>query len=198
MIGTGYVGLVTGTCFADTGNLVTCLDQDADKIRSLQDGRIPIYEPGLAELVRRNADSGRLRFTTDVSLAVRSADIVYLAIGTPQGEDGSADLSSLWKVIEQISPHLRPEAVVVTKSTVPVGTNAQIVARLRELTGANATWPAIPSSSRKGRLWPISASRTAWSSACGGLKLPRCCGGCSHHFCAPIVPFWSCHPKAPS
>ncbi|MFM8890715.1 MAG: 3-hydroxyacyl-CoA dehydrogenase NAD-binding domain-containing protein, partial [Planctomycetia bacterium] len=122
VVGTGYVGLVTGTCFADSGNTVTCLDINADKIARLERGEIPIYEPGLEELVIRNARAGRQKFTTDTAAASRGAEVVFLAVGTPPAADGSADLTSLWKVVDAIAPHLPPAAVVVTKSTVPVGT----------------------------------------------------------------------------
>jgi len=135
VVGTGYVGLVTGTCFADSGNTVTCLDINADKISRLNKGEVPIYEPGLEEMVERNAAAGRLRFTTDTGAAIRDAEVVFLAVGTPPAADGSADLSALWKVVDTIAPHLRPEAIVVTKSTVPVGTCAGIEKRLLERTG---------------------------------------------------------------
>ena len=131
VVGTGYVGLVSGTCFADSGNVVTCLDINADKIARLNRGDIPIYEPGLEELVSRNVHAGRLRFTTDTAAAMNRAEIVFLAVGTPPAADGSADLTALWKVTESIAPHLDPAALVVTKSTVPVGTCAGIEARLR-------------------------------------------------------------------
>jgi UDPglucose 6-dehydrogenase len=135
VIGTGYVGLVTGTCFADSGNDVTCVDVDAQKVERLRGGEIPIYEPGLAELVERNASAGRLKFTTDVAAAVRAARIVYLAVGTPSAADGSADTSYLFAAADGIAPHLRPDAVVVTKSTVPVGTCARLESRLLEILG---------------------------------------------------------------
>ena len=135
VIGTGYVGLVTGTCFSDTGNDVTCVDIDETKIEALKNGEIPIYEPGLSELVKRNVEAGRLHFTTDLAAAVKPAAVIYLAVGTPQDDSGAADLSSLWRVAEAIAPHLLNEAIVVTKSTVPVGTNAKLFARLKELTG---------------------------------------------------------------
>ena len=125
MVGTGYVGLVTGTCFADSGNDVTCVDVNAAKIERLNQGKIPIYEPGLTELVVRNAAAGPLHFTTDLAGAVREAQIVYLAVGTPQSDDGSADLSALRSVVDSLAPDLRPDAIVVIKSTVPVGTNAE-------------------------------------------------------------------------
>jgi UDPglucose 6-dehydrogenase len=133
VIGTGYVGLVTGTCFADSGNDVTCVDVDAQKVALLRAGTIPIYEPGLAELVERNVAAGRLNFTTDVAAAVGSAQVVYLAVGTPSAADGSADTSYLFAAAESIAPHLRKDAVVVTKSTVPVGTCARLEGRFREL-----------------------------------------------------------------
>ena len=133
MIGTGYVGLVTGTCFAESGNHVTCVDINAEKIERLKQGIIPIYEPGLNELVLRNSKGGRLKFSTDIASAVRQARVVYLAVGTPQGEDGSADLSALWSVVDSIAPHIRQDAVIVTKSTVPVGTNRGIYDRLKRI-----------------------------------------------------------------
>ncbi len=133
MVGTGYVGLVTGTCFAESGNDVTCIDIDQRKIDRLVKGDIPIYEPGLAELVLRNSKSGALTFTTNLVDAVGSAEIVYLAVGTPQGDDGSADLTALRKVVDSMANHIRDDVVIVTKSTVPVGTNSWIYNRLYEL-----------------------------------------------------------------
>ncbi len=135
MIGTGYVGLVTGTCFAETGNDVFCVDIDADKVARLRRGDIPIYEPGLSELVVRNAKAGRLRFTTDCREAAASAKCVFIAVGTPQGDDGSANLTGLWAVVDTLAPLLAPNAVVVIKSTVPVGTNRRVAERLQELCG---------------------------------------------------------------
>jgi len=150
VVGTGYVGLVTGTCFANSGNTVTCLDINADKIARLNRGEIPIYEPGLEELVVRNAKAGRLLFTTDTAAAIRDAQVIYLAVGTPPSDDGSADLSSLWKVVDSIAPHLDPEAVVVTKSTVPVGTCAGIEARLKERTGRECRVASNPEFLKEG------------------------------------------------
>jgi UDPglucose 6-dehydrogenase len=135
MIGTGYVGLVTGTCFAETGNDVTCVDINREKIEMLKQGKLPIYEPGLTELVVRNTALKRLHFTTDLAAAMKKTRLVFLAVGTPQGDDGAADLSSLWNVVDSLSPHLSPETIVVTKSTVPVGTNAGIYKRLKEKLG---------------------------------------------------------------
>lgn len=150
VVGTGYVGLVTGTCFADSGNSVTCLDINAEKIARLERGEVPIYEPGLEELVERNAKAGRLRFTTDTAAAIREADVVFLAVGTPPAADGSADLSALWKVVESIASHLRPDAIVVTKSTVPVGTCAGIEARLRERLGRDCRVASNPEFLKEG------------------------------------------------
>jgi UDPglucose 6-dehydrogenase len=150
VVGTGYVGLVTGTCFADSGNAVTCLDIDAAKVERLNRGEVPIYEPGLEELVERNARAGRLRFTTDTGAAVRDAEVVFLAVGTPPAADGSADLSALWAVVDAIAAHLGPEAIVVTKSTVPVGTAAGIERRLRERLGRDCRVASNPEFLKEG------------------------------------------------
>ena len=150
VVGTGYVGLVTGTCLADSGNQVSCLDINADKIARLTRGEIPIYEPGLEELVHRNAKAGRLRFTTDTAEAVRGAGVVFLAVGTPPAADGSADLSALWAVVDAIAPHLDPSAVVVTKSTVPVGTAAGIERRLKALLGRDCRVASNPEFLKEG------------------------------------------------
>ena len=135
MIGTGYVGLVTGTCFAESGNDVTCVDINAKKVADLKNGIIPIYEPGLTELVIRNSKAGRLKFTTDVAECVPQAQVIFLAVGTPQDDDGSADLTGIWKATDAIAPFLHKDAVVVVKSTVPVGTNRGVKNRLKESLG---------------------------------------------------------------
>jgi UDPglucose 6-dehydrogenase len=122
VIGSGYVGLVAGACLAETGNDVVCADRDAEKVAGLQVGRLPIYEPGLAPMVERNIAAGRLRFTTDLGLAIRHGDVVFIAVGTPPGEDGSADLQHVLDVARTIGRHLDRFKVIVTKSTVPVGT----------------------------------------------------------------------------
>lgn len=123
VIGTGYVGLVAGACFADVGNDVVCVDRDADKINGLKDGIIPIYEPGLEDLVVRNHADKRLIFSTDTAAAVRDAHIIFIAVGTPPGEDGSADLSHVLAVARDIAQNLNEDdKVVVCKSTVPIGT----------------------------------------------------------------------------
>jgi len=150
VIGTGYVGLVSGTCFADSGNDVVCVDIDEAKIEGLRRGEVPIYEPGLTEMVLYNQEAERLSFTTDLAAAVASAELVYLAVGTPQDDDGSADLSALWKVVEGIAPHLPKETIVVTKSTVPVGTNARITEMLNELTGRDCDVGSNPEFLKEG------------------------------------------------
>ncbi len=150
VVGTGYVGLVTGTCFADSGNEVACVDIDAEKVAALSRGEVPIYEPGLEEMVQYNHSAGRLTFTTDLAAAVKPAEVIYLAVGTPQGDDGAANLSALWSVVKGIAPHLREEAVIVTKSTVPVGTNAKIFAQLQELTGRDCDVASNPEFLKEG------------------------------------------------
>ncbi len=127
MVGSGYVGLVSGTCFADFGHDVVCIDKDPAKIARLQAGELPIYEPGLDELVRRNVRDGRLSFTTDLPQGISGASAIFIAVGTPSRRgDGHADLSFVYAVAEEIGPHLDHPAVVVTKSTVPVGTGDEV------------------------------------------------------------------------
>jgi UDPglucose 6-dehydrogenase len=136
VIGTGYVGLVTATCFAESGNDVVGIDKDARKIETLESGRLPIYEPGLLELVQRNRKEGRLAFTTDFAKAVLPARLIFIAVGTPQSEAGDADLSAVWAVTDAIADVLKANPasatgkIVVTKSTVPVGTNKAVADRL--------------------------------------------------------------------
>ena len=137
MIGTGYVGLVSGACFSDFGHHVCCVDKDAAKVEALREGRIPIFEPGLDELVARNVAAGRLRFTLDLAEALGAdgdgADAVFIAVGTPSRRgDGHADLSYVHAAAEEMAGHLRPGAVVVTKSTVPVGTGDAVERIIRE------------------------------------------------------------------
>jgi len=126
VIGTGYVGLVAGACLAETGNDVVCADIDPDKIALLEGGGIPIYEPGLQSLVERNLRSGRLRFTTDIPEAVRASSVIFIAVGTPPDEDGSADLRHVIEAARTIGASMDGERIVITKSTVPVGTAAKV------------------------------------------------------------------------
>jgi len=130
VVGTGYVGLVAGACLAETGNDVVCADVDRRKIDGLKRNELPIFEPGLEALVARNQAQGRLTFTTDVGAAVASAEVVFIAVGTPPDEDGSADLTHVLEVAAVIGRHQSRELVVVTKSTVPVGTAARVHAAI--------------------------------------------------------------------
>ncbi|HMF11694.1 MAG TPA: UDP-glucose/GDP-mannose dehydrogenase family protein, partial [Gemmataceae bacterium] len=134
VIGTGYVGLVTGTCLAESGNDVVGIDKDARKIATLESGTLPIYEPGLLELVQRNCREGRLHFTTDLAQGIAAARMVFVAVGTPQAPDGSADLTNLWSVADAIAANLNGPKIVVVKSTVPVGTNRALHERFLALT----------------------------------------------------------------
>lgn len=134
VVGAGYVGLVAGTCFADSGNDVICVDNDERKVRMLRRGRLPIYEPGLAELVARNTRAGRLTFTTDLTQAVKRSEVIFLAVGTPPKKDGSADLSAVFAVGEGIARAMDGYRVVVMKSTVPVGTADKLRERMSAFT----------------------------------------------------------------
>ncbi|MBB5336236.1 UDP-glucose dehydrogenase family protein [Pectinatus brassicae] len=126
MIGTGYVGLVTGTCFAETGNDVICVDVNAEKINKLKDGHIPIYEPGLADMVKSNVKKGNLSFTTNIEEALQKVNICFIAVGTPMGEDGSADLQYVLSAARDIGRYMTQDTYVVDKSTVPVGTGEKV------------------------------------------------------------------------
>jgi UDPglucose 6-dehydrogenase len=130
MLGVGYVGLVSGTGLADFGNEVICYDIDPTKIEKLNNGKIPIYEPGLVDLVRKNVEKGRMIFTTDLRMAVQESEVIFLAVPTPSGEDGSVDLSYVFKAVNEIAKYINNFKVIVTKSTVEVGTNDRIRERL--------------------------------------------------------------------
>jgi UDPglucose 6-dehydrogenase len=128
VVGTGYVGLVLGACLAENGNTVACVDKDTEKVATLRAGQIPLYEPGLEEMVRRNHADERLSFTTDLAAAVRSSEVVFIAVGTPQGEDGSADLTHVLDVARSVGRAITKYTVIVDKSTVPVGTSKRVQA----------------------------------------------------------------------
>lgn len=132
IVGTGYVGLVTGTCFADTGISVTCVDIDEEKINKLKKGIIPIYEPGLDQMVIKNVEKERLHFTTSLKESLEHSEAIFIAVGTPPGEDGSADLSHVLSVARQIGKHMNNYLVVVTKSTVPIGTAQKVKAAIQD------------------------------------------------------------------
>ena len=138
MIGSGYVGLVSGVCFADFGHDVICVDKDVSKIEALQRGEIPIFEPGLEQLVADNVRAGRLSFTTEVEASVAASDVVFIAVGTPSRRgDGHADLSYVYAAAREIAQHVDGFTVIVTKSTVPVGTGDEVERIIRE-TNPNA------------------------------------------------------------
>jgi UDPglucose 6-dehydrogenase len=137
VVGTGYVGLVAGTCFAESGNDVVCVDIDAEKVARLQQGIIPIYEPGLEELIKRNVAEGRLTFSTDLKSAVRHSLVCFIAVGTPPGQDGGADLAAVMHVAAEIARAMDGYRVIIDKSTVPVGT----AARVRETVAAHTSHP---------------------------------------------------------
>ena len=126
MIGTGYVGLVTGACLADFGHQVICVDSNPERVKQLQRGSVPFYEPGLDELVAKNVKGGRLTFTDDLPSAVKKTQVIFIAVGTPQARNGSTDLSAVFGVAREIAPHLTGYKVIVQKSTVPPGTGRQV------------------------------------------------------------------------
>ncbi|MBA2466284.1 MAG: UDP-glucose/GDP-mannose dehydrogenase family protein [Sphingomonas sp.] len=151
MIGTGYVGLVSGACFADFGHQVTCIDKDAGKIDALNDGKMPIWEPGLEALVQANAQRGRLRFTTDLASGLKGAEAVFIAVGTPARRgDGQADLTFVYAAVRELAPLIDSHAVIVTKSTVPVGTGDRIVEILAEEKVAMVSVASNPEFLREG------------------------------------------------
>ncbi|HOX70313.1 MAG TPA: nucleotide sugar dehydrogenase, partial [Dokdonella sp.] len=146
IFGTGYVGLVTGTCLAEVGNEVICVDVDALKVARLERGEIPIFEPGLEPLVIENHQNGRLRFTTDAAAAIAHGEVIFIAVGTPPEEDGSADLSHVLDVARTIGSSLSGHAVIVNKSTVPVGTAdrvRQTIAQELAARGSDATFDVV-------------------------------------------------------
>ena len=165
MIGTGYVGLVSGACLSEFGHEVVCVDKDAGKVETLRSGGIPIYEPGLDEVVAANVKAGRLSFETDLAQRVAGADAVFIAVGTPSRRgDGHADLSYVFAAAEEIATALTGYAVVVTKSTVPVGTSRKVEDIIRKTNAQMriSTWRPIPNSCAKARRSRISAGPTAW------------------------------------
>ena len=126
VIGSGYVGLVTGACFAESGVKVTCVDNNSEKVQQLKEGKVPVYEPGLEDIIRRNVEKNRLSFTTDIRDGIEGTEVIFVAVGTPPGEDGSADLKHVLAVARDIGRIMTKHLVVVTKSTVPVGTSEKI------------------------------------------------------------------------
>ena len=150
IIGTGYVGLVAGACFADLGNSVVCVDVDAKKIASLRKGIIPIYEPGLEGVVKKNIAEKRISFTTDSAKAMKDSEIIFIAVGTPQSANGEADLKYVFKAAETIAKNLNSEKIVVIKSTVPVGTTRKITALIKKISGKSVPVVSNPEFLREG------------------------------------------------
>ena len=197
IVGTGYVGLVTGTCLAETGNDVMCVDCDADKIAMLRRCQIPIYEPGLAELVNRNAAERRLHFTTNLAEAAAKAELLFLAVGTPPADDGSVDLSALWDAVDACAPHLPPGAIVVLKSTVPVGTNAAVTARLRAATGRECDVASNPEFLKEGTAIEDFMKPDRVVVGAGARRCGRSWRTSISRTCAPTSRCWPCRRKAP-
>jgi UDPglucose 6-dehydrogenase len=158
VVGTGYVGLVTGACFAEFGVRVICADKDEAKIKALEQGQIPIYEPGLDSIVARNLQAGRLHFTTNTAEAVRDSLVIFIAVGTPPLPDGHTDLRYVEAVAREIGRAMDGYKVIVTKSTVPVGTSARTPARRR----CASAWPRTRSSCARAPRSRTSCGRTAW------------------------------------
>ena len=149
VIGTGYVGLVTGACFAEFGINVTCVDKDVDRIKALEGGEIPFFEPGLAELVSRHREAGRLHFTTDSRTAMQGALVIFIAVGTPAQADGSTDLRFIDRVATEIGQYMNGYKVVVTKSTVPVGTAVRVKRKI---------WEALEGTEREQYRYAVAAN----------------------------------------
>lgn len=150
VVGTGYVGLVTGTCFAETGNTVTCVDIDEAKVKKMQNGEVPIYEPDLEVLFKRNIKKGRLNFTTNLEQGIKNAKVIFLALPTPPGEDGSADLSYILAVADDLGPLLKNYTVIIDKSTVPVGTAERVAKHIRKSAKAKFDVVSNPEFLREG------------------------------------------------
>ena len=150
VVGTGYVGLVTGTCFAETGNQVICVDIDKDKVERMKNGEVPIYEPHLDVIFERNIKEGRLSFTTDLAEAIKDAEIIFLALPTPPGEDGSADLSYVLGVGKELGKIMTDYKVIVDKSTVPVGTSEKVEAAISEFANVEFDVVSNPEFLREG------------------------------------------------
>ncbi|MHC4627645.1 MAG: nucleotide sugar dehydrogenase, partial [Planctomycetota bacterium] len=150
VVGVGYVGLVTSACLAEAGSNVTCVDNDSQKIAGLKEGRIPIYEPGLAEMVIRNSKLGRLHFTTDLKSGLDDCLIVFLAVGTPSAPDGSSDTSAIFSVAGAIGQNITDYRIIVTKSTVPVGTHRRITEIIKDKTDTEFDYVSNPEFLKEG------------------------------------------------
>ena len=193
VVGTGYVGLVTGTCLAESGNDVVCIDKVAAKIEMLEGGRLPIYEPGLRELVHRNRRDGRLRFTTDLAAGIAEAEIVFIAVGTPQGADGARrPVRRLGRRPTRSPSTLNGPKIVVIKSTVPVGTNAELARRMAEVTERpvrRRQQPRVPQGRGGDRRLQQARPRRRRRPPAGGRR--ACCTSCTPRSSAPTGRSWS-------
>ena len=159
IIGTGYVGLVSGAGISDFGHQVTCVDILDEKISSLKQGNIPIYEPGLKDLIERNVQAKRLIFSTEIETVIKNSEVIFIAVGTPETEDGSADLTAIFSVADTIANHLNNYKVICTKSTVPIGTGEKIVKMIKSKTDQSFDYCSNPEFLREGSavrdfLWP--------------------------------------------
>jgi UDPglucose 6-dehydrogenase len=192
VIGSGYVGLVAGTCFAETGNDVVCVDIDEEKIDMLKSGKVPIYEPGLEEMVRRNAEDQRLSFTTDLASAVKKSEIIFIAVGTPQSATGHANLSYVEATARGIGKAMNGFKIIVTKSTVPVGTADLIKGWLGEETPQSFAVASNPEFMKEGAaVEDFMKNLTAWFwvvTTPTPWKLSR---NSTSRFCAPAIRFSS-------
>ncbi|HFE65177.1 MAG TPA: UDP-glucose/GDP-mannose dehydrogenase family protein, partial [Caldithrix sp.] len=150
VIGSGYVGLVAGACFAQTGNHVICMDKDKQKIEQLEQGIVPIYEPGLDTMIEKNVKSGRLRFTDDIQSTVEESEIIFIAVGTPPDEDGSADLTHVLAVAKSIGQYMKIPKIVVNKSTVPVGTARKVKEAIQKETNIEVNVVSNPEFLKEG------------------------------------------------
>ncbi len=150
VVGSGYVGLVAGACFADSGNHVSCVDSNAEKVAALKAGKIPIYEPGLSEIVERNVKAGRLDFSTDLPAAVKTSKVIFIGVGTPEGADGGADLSAIFTVARQIGQAMDAPRIVVMKSTVPVGTHKKVTEIMASVTEHRVQYVSNPEFLKEG------------------------------------------------
>jgi len=187
IVGTGYVGLVTGACFAEVGHQVICVDNDVAKVKLLQSGGIPIYEPGLAELVRRNTAAGRLSFTDSIADGVQKSDVIFIAVPTPPQPDGSVDSSFIEKVAREIAAALTTYKIVVDKSTVPVKTGEKVAETIKRYCPAKVDFDVVsnPEFLREGFAVGDLISRTgSWSVSVRNV-LPRRCGRFTHRSTRP-------------
>ena len=178
IIGAGYVGLVSGTCFSEFGHDVICIDKDAERIEGLNEGRMPIYEPGLDTLVESNVKAGRLSFSADLSSDVGAVDAIFIAVGTPPSpDDGHADLQYVYAAVREVAGILNGYTVIVTKSTVPVGTGRAIEQLIREI-NAEAEFDVVSNRNFSAKAAPlrISCGRTGLSSAATVRKPATSCG----------------------